>query len=85
VPMFYYLLHIPLIHVTSLAVWYLRDGSVHSERFATAPFVQMPPEQQWGLGLLYLVFAIDAALLYFACRWFAAVKARRQDTWFRYL
>ena len=85
VPMFYYLLHIPLIHVTSLAVWYLRDGSVHSERFATAPFVQMPPEQQWGLGLLYLVFAIDVALLYFACRWFAAVKARRQDTWFRYL
>jgi uncharacterized membrane protein len=85
VPMFYYLLHIPLIHVTSLAVWYLRDGSVHSERFTTAPFVQMPPEQQWSLALLYLVFAIDVALLYFACRWFAAVKARRQDAWLRYL
>ena len=59
--MFYYLLHIPLIHVTSLAAWYLRDGSVHAEWFATAPFVQMPPEQQWGLALLYLVFAIDVA------------------------
>jgi hypothetical protein len=34
VPMFYYLLHIPLIHVISLAAWYLRDGSVHAERFA---------------------------------------------------
>ena len=85
VPMFYYLLHIPLIHVTSLAAWYLRDGSVHSERFATAPFVRMPPEQQWSLALLYLVFAIDVALLYFACRWFAAVKARRQDAWLRYI
>jgi uncharacterized membrane protein len=85
VPMFYYLLHIPLIHITSLAAWYLRDGSVHAERFATAPFVQMPPEQQWSLALLYLVFAIDVALLYFACRWFAAVKARRQDSWLRYI
>jgi uncharacterized membrane protein len=85
VPMFYYLLHIPLIHVTSLAAWYLRDGSVHSERFATAPFVNMPPEQQWGLGLLYLVFAINVALLFVACRWFAAVKARRQDAWLRYI
>jgi hypothetical protein len=85
VPMFYYLLHIPLIHVTSLAVWYLRDGSVHSERFATAPFVQMPPGQQWGLGLLYLVFAIDVAILYVACRWFAAVKARQHDAWLRYI
>jgi uncharacterized membrane protein len=85
VPMFYYLLHIPLIHVTSLAAWYLRDGSVHAERFDTAPFVNMPPEQQWGLWLLYLVFAIDVAVLYVACRWFAGVKARRQDAWLRYI
>jgi uncharacterized membrane protein len=84
VPMFYYLLHIPLIHVTSLAAWYLRDGSVHTGRFTTAPFVEVPPEQQWGLGLLYLVFAIDVAILYVACRWFAAVKARH-DAWLRYI
>ena len=38
-----------------------------------------------GLGLLYLVFAIDVAILYVACRWFAAVKARRHDAWLRYL
>ena len=71
VPLFYYLLHIPLIHVTALAAWYLRDGSTHAEWFATAPFVAVAPDQQWGLPLLYLVFAIDVALLYVACRWFA--------------
>jgi uncharacterized membrane protein len=85
VPMFYYLLHIPLIHVTSLAAWYLRDGSVPADRFATAPFVQIPPSQQWVLALLYLVFAIDVAILYGGCRWFAAVKARRSDAWLRYI
>jgi uncharacterized membrane protein len=85
VPLFYYLLHIPLIHVTALAAWYLRDGSVHAERFATAPFVSMAPGQAWGLPLLYLVFAIDVGILYVACRWFARVKARGEHAWLRYM
>ncbi len=85
VPLFYYLVHIPLIHVTALLVWFLRDGSVHAERFATAPFVSMPEAERWGLPLLYLVFVIDVAVLYVACRWFAGVKARRPDGWLRYL
>ena len=45
----------------------------------------MPPEQRWGLPLLYLVFVVVVALLYVPCRWFARVKARRQDGWLRYL
>ena len=85
VPMFYYLLHIPLIHATALLVWFLRDGAIGAERFATAPYVSIPPAERWGLPLLYLVFAIDVAVLYFACRWFAGVKARRQDGWLRFL
>ena len=85
VPMFYYLLHIPLIHATALLVWFLRDGAISGERFATAPYVSIPPDGRWGLPLLYLVFAIDVAVLYFACRWFAGVKARRQDGWLRFL
>jgi uncharacterized membrane protein len=85
VPFFYYLLHIPLIHVTALLVWLVRDGSVHAERFATAPFVSMPPAERWGLPLLYLVWFIDVAVLYVACRWYARVKARRPDGWLRYI
>ena len=85
VPMFYYLLHIPLIHATALLVWFLRDGAVGAARFATAPYVSIPPGERWGLPLLYLVFAIDVALLYGACRWFAGIKARRQDGWLRYV
>ena len=85
VPMFYYLLHIPLIHATALLVWFLRDGAVGAERFATAPYVSIPPGERWGLPLLYLVFAIVVAMLYLACRWFAGVKARRRDGWLRYV
>jgi len=84
-PLFYYLLHIPLIHALSLIAWRLRDGTTHSGAFATAPYVQLPPGQRWGLGLLYLVFAITIAILYPVCRWYANVKARRPGGLLRYI
>ena len=85
VPLFYYLLHIPLIHLTALLVWFLRDGTVHSAYFATAPYVSVPPAERWGLPLLYLVFLIVVSLLYFACHWFSKVKAKHRNSLLRYL
>ena len=85
VPLFYYLLHIPLIHVTAPVVWYLRDGVVGAERLNSAPFVSIPEPQQWSLALLYLVFAVDVAILYVACRWYAGRKADRPRWWMRYV
>jgi uncharacterized membrane protein len=85
VPMFYYLLHIPLIHATALIVWYLRDGAVRAERFSAAPFVDIPAAERWSLPLLYLVFAIVVALLYPACAWYARVKAQRPNSWLRFI
>jgi uncharacterized membrane protein len=85
VPLFYYLLHIPLIHVTALVVTLLLEGNVHPEWYASAPFSSVPPEHRWGLPLLYLVFVIDVAVLYFLCLWFAGVKARHPKGWLRYL
>ena len=85
VPLFYYLLHIPVIHVVVLIVRYLREGSFHAEFFTTAPHVNVPPEYRWSLPLLYLVFVVVIALLYFPCRWFAGLKARRQHKLLRYL
>ena len=85
VPLFYYLLHIPLIHATALIVWCLRDKTFHSDWFATAPFVSAPPETRWSLLLLYVVFSVDIAILYFPCRWFASIKAKKRGGWASYL
>jgi uncharacterized membrane protein len=85
VPLFYYLIHIPVIHLVALVVWYLRDGNFHSDYFKTAPYVFVPEEHRWGLSLLYLVFVVVIILLYFPCRWFASVKARHREGWLRYL
>ena len=85
VPMFYYLLHVFAIHTAALAVMLLREGTIHSEWYATAPFTSVTAPHRWTLPLLYLVWAIVIAILYFACRWFAGLKDRRRDGWLRYI
>jgi uncharacterized membrane protein len=85
VPMFYYLLHIPLIHATALLVWMTRDGTAHAGWFATAPYVSIPPGERWSLALLYLVFILVVAALYPLCRWYGRLKATRPAAWMRYI
>jgi uncharacterized membrane protein len=88
VPMFYYLLHIPLIHLLAVALCYLRYGAVHwmfeSPSLDKFPFT---PPPGWGLTLpeTYLMWAFVVALLYPACLWFAALKRRSSAPWLSYL
>lgn len=76
VPLFYYVLHIPVIHVAALLVTWLREGAVHPEWYATAPFTSIPREHQWSLALLYAVFFAVMGVLYAACRLYAQVLRR---------
>jgi uncharacterized membrane protein len=87
VPFFYYMLHIPLIHALALVVSKIRLGFVSPWLFANHPMgnPEAPEGYVWSLPLLYLIWAIAIFLLYFACRWFAALKTRRSDWWLHYL
>jgi len=87
VPFFFYLLHIPLIHALALLVSKVRLGAVSPWLFTNHPMGNPPAPDgyTWGLGLLYAVWALAIVLLYFACRRYADVKARRSDGWLRYL
>jgi len=84
VPFFYYVLHIPLIHLAAVIVSLLRTGSVAPWLFMNHPVMNppSPPGYVWSLGLLYLVWVIVVPLLYIPCRWFAGVKQRRKDIGF---
>ena len=77
VPLFYYLLHIPLIHLAAMVVSLVRTGHVDAWLFGNHPM--MPPEQpagyMWSLRLLYFVYVLVLPLLYVACRWYARLKA----------
>jgi uncharacterized membrane protein len=87
VPMFYYLLHIPLIHLIAIAVCYARYGQVHwmfeSPTIGQFPFTP-PPGWGFSLPIIYLVWACVVLMLYPLCRWFAGLKQRRNDAWLSY-
>jgi uncharacterized membrane protein len=87
VPFFFYVLHIPLIHGLALLVSWSRQGSVSPWLFTNHPMGNPPAPEgyTWSLGLLYLVWAVAIVILYFGCRWFADLKARRTDVWLSYL
>jgi len=87
VPFFFYLLHIPLIHVLAILVSQIRLGAVSPWLFTNHPMGNPPPPDgyTWSLPLLYLVWAIAVVLLYVASRWFDRVKRTRRAWWASYV
>jgi uncharacterized membrane protein len=88
VPMFYYLLHVPLIHLIVVAVCYARYGQAHwmfeSPSIEYFPFTR-PPGWGYSLPVVYLIWICVVVALYPLCKWFAALKQRRSDAWLSYL
>jgi uncharacterized membrane protein len=86
VPFFYYLLHIPLIHLAAMVVSLLREGRINPWLFGNHPFMPppLPVGYMWSLPLLYLVFVIVIAILYLPCRWFAEKKKSQPGGWLSY-
>lgn len=82
VPMFYYILHIYLIHVLALL------GGVamglNPEMFLSSPFGEKPG---WGFSLpvVYAVWLLVVFILYFPSRWFMYVKMNNKKWWLSYL
>jgi len=88
VPLFYYILHIPLIHLIALAICYARYGQVHWMFQSPDPsHYPITPPPGWGLPLpgVYLVWAMVVLLLYPLCRWYAGVKQRHHSPWLSYV
>jgi uncharacterized membrane protein len=87
VPFFFYLVHIPLIHLLALALSAIRLGEVSPWLFANHPMgnPEPPDGYVWSLAWLYAVWAVAIVMLYFACRWYAGVKATGKSPWLSYL
>lgn len=87
VPMFFYLLHIPAIHLAAVIVSKIREGAVNPWLFGNHPLEPppVPDGYRWSLPLLYLVFAVVVALLYIPCRWYASARSKDRTGLLRYL
>ncbi|MGZ5444501.1 MAG: DUF1624 domain-containing protein [Thermoanaerobaculia bacterium] len=87
VPFFYYVLHIPLIHLVAVLISLVRTPEHTGWLFANHPMLSpdVPPGYRWSLALLYLVTALVVIALYFPCRSYARVKAERPRAWMKYV
>jgi uncharacterized membrane protein len=88
VPMFFYLLHVPLVHIIAVIFCYARYGQAHwmfeSPSIEYFPFTR-PPGWGYSLPVVYLVWICVVVTLYPLCKWFAALKQCRSDAWLSYL
>jgi uncharacterized membrane protein len=88
VPMFYYVLHIPLIHLIAVGLCFARYGHIYwmfqSPTLAQFP-VTFPPGWGFSLPAIYLVWVIVVIALYPLCLWYSRLKQRRSDAWLSYL
>jgi uncharacterized membrane protein len=82
VPLFYYVAHIYLIHV-SMVVAGVVTGYRAKELFV--PFFMLPRGYGFSLDVVYAVWIAMVLGLYPACRWFAELKATRKDWWLGYM
>jgi uncharacterized membrane protein len=85
VPLFYYVLHIFVVHLLAVLVALMSHQS--TDWLLHGAFWAGPNPPGYGHGLLFIygVWAVTIVLLYFPCAWFAGVKARRKDWWLSYL
>jgi uncharacterized membrane protein len=82
VPLFFYLIHIPLIHAIAVAYSYAAFGAATwlirgPVIFWDVALPGAPPDYGLGLGEIYAVWIAFVAALYPLCRWFDG-RARRR-------
>jgi uncharacterized membrane protein len=83
VPLFFYVVHIFLIHALAAALAWLVLGSA-SWLFGE-PSMNRPANYGLSLPGIYLVWLCVVLALYRPCRWFASLKRNRREWWWSYL
>jgi len=84
-PFFFYILHIPLLHLGGIILAEIYFGQ--SDWLFGAPIKHSPEGLSYGSELLptYVAWVLALFILYYPSRWFAQLKQRRKDWWLSYL
>jgi uncharacterized membrane protein len=86
VPLFYYVLHLYLVHFATIAVAYASHQPAAWLWHGAIFLSQAPPGYGHGLPVIYAVWISVVAALYFPCRWFMEFKQDHRDwNWLSYL
>jgi uncharacterized membrane protein len=81
VPLFYYLVHLFVLHAVSIALYvpfFVRDPEFRAR-------ILEHGTPGWGLGPTYIVWLVSLVALYPMCRWYSRLKARSSNPLLSYL
>jgi uncharacterized membrane protein len=85
VPLFYYLLHVLVIHLLAVVLAAVRYGHFIGGMLALPFNWHVPSGYGYSLPVVYLLWAFVVAGLFPLCRWFERVKQRSKSPWLSYL
>lgn len=87
VPLFFYMLQWIAAHIAGIVITAAQGKDVGQCFLNLVQIIQLPnpPDVGGPLWTTYLAWFVSTIVLYFPCRWFAQVKARRRDWWLGYL
>jgi uncharacterized membrane protein len=86
VPLFYFLAHFIIIHITMLIILYWQGFSSAQIDFASGTFGR-PKDVTSGLSLsaVYIIWIAVVVSLYKPCIWFSKYKAENSYWWLKYI
>ena len=83
VPFFFYVLHLPVIHLLSIA--YFKPTISASVGWQMQTFNGFPEGYEPSMVRLYIAWLLTLVIMYFSCQWFARYKKQHSYWWLKYL
>ncbi|MEO6133749.1 MAG: heparan-alpha-glucosaminide N-acetyltransferase domain-containing protein [Ginsengibacter sp.] len=82
VPFFYYILHLYLIHLVAVVLFFMRGHSMNEAVTAGEfPAYFVIPGEGLGLAAVYAVWAFVVIALYPLCKWYDKYKTNHREKW----
>jgi uncharacterized membrane protein len=85
VPFFYYILHIYLIHILTVVVFYASGYTAADIVNPSSPFLFRPQVFGFNLYIVYIIWIGVLVILYPLCKWYNHYKSRHKHWWLSYL
>lgn len=85
VPLFFYVLHLYVIHVLAIILALAFHQPVKWLLHGAFWMNRLPPGYGHGLPMIYAMWLLAVALLYVPCAWFAGLKQRKRSRWLSYV
>ncbi len=81
VPLFFFVVHLALLHLSVWVHGFARYGGQMTQVFAAG----LPLGYGYSLPVVYAIWLAALVALYPVCRWYAGVKQRSRSRWLSYL